>query len=263
MWKLVLPLLLFLLTMCAQPVAAASVGRQAGNWAVFGASGSGKSTFVRELVREYQRRVPFGVIFAPTEELSELAGKKEYVSPARQMLNYDAATLQGLHRRFGWIHYEVAPSQHTKQFVHQALEPMWKLGKFETDKCQFVIVYLEGKNYVAKHRMAANSERAESEGRKFGIDIIKDFQRWASQGADAPDYAALSQVTRRVVLPTEELNARKRLLQEIPEARDPGVMLRPDRVNGWGGEMDIIDSLSGTKAQVLRRGDGSRVVKLL
>lgn len=234
----------------------AEMGRQAGNWGVVGASGSGKSTFVKSLLLEYKTRVPNAVIFAPTEEMRDLADYSVYVSPAMQAKGFDAGKLEQLYKARGWVHFEVPPSPDTKQFVHQALEPIWKLGKFDANQCHALVVYIEAKNYLRKGELPPNAERLESEGRKFGIDIIKDFQRWQSSGKDALDMAALSQITRRVVLPMQEKNARDRVLTECAGVRDPAEMQRPE--NGFGGEMDILDSLRGKKAEVRREKNGSR-----
>jgi hypothetical protein len=249
---------LTLITACFLPSKgfADIMGRQAGNWGVVGASGSGKSTFVKGLLLEYKARVPNAIIFAPSEEMKQIADYSVFVSAAMQQKGFDPAKLEALYRKRGWVHFEVPPSRFTKSFVEQALEPIWKFGTFEAQKCHFLVVYIEAKNYLRKGTVIGNTERLESEGRKFGIDIIKDFQRWQSSGKDALDLAALSQVTRRVVLPTEELNARKRILEECSGTRDPGNMQRPE--NGFGGEMDILDSLRGKKAEVRRESDGSR-----
>lgn len=248
---------LALITACfLPPKGFADMGRQAGNWGVVGASGSGKSTFTKGLLLEYKARVPNAVIFAPTEEMKQLADYSVFVSAAMQQKGFDPVKLEALYRARGWVHFEVPPSPHTKSFVHQALEPLWKIGKFEADQCHALVVYIEAKNYLRKNNLPPNSERLESEGRKFGIDIIKDFQRWQSSGPDALDMAALSQITRRVVLPMQELNARKRVLVECAGVRDPALMQRPE--NGFGGEMDILDSLRGKKAEIRRESDGSR-----
>jgi hypothetical protein len=240
-----------------------TAGRQAGNWGVVGSSGAGKSFYVKGLVKEYMKRVPYGVIFAPSPEMSELVGRAEYAGLTEQSKNYSPEALYKLYKAHGWLHFETPPTKHTRDFVHQVLEPIWKFGKMGTTQCEFVIVYIEAKNYLVKNRMPGNSERAESEGRKFGFDIIKDFQKWTSPGRDAPDWSALSQVTRRVVFPTDDVNARDNILSAMPQMRDPFNMERPDRKRGLGGEMDIYDSLEGVKAEVHRRADGSRWVQVM
>jgi hypothetical protein len=253
---------LTLLTACFMPSKglADNMGRQAGNWGIVGSSGSGKSTFVRSLLLEYKARVPNGIIFAPSEEMREIANYSAFVSPAMQTKNLDPNKLEQLYRAHGWVHYEVPPNRNTMNFIHHALEPVWKLGKFDTEQCHCVIVYIEAKNFLRKGSLPEghNAERLESEGRKYGIDLIKDFQRWQSSGKDALDLAALSQITRRVVLPTQEQNARKRILQECEGVRDPATMQRPS--GGFGGELDILDSLRGKKAEIRREPDGTRIL---
>jgi hypothetical protein len=228
--------------------------RQAGNWLIVGASGTGKTFFLQSLVPEYKRRVPLGVVINSTKQLSQFCDHKEYVSLERQKQRYAPDKLAALIRRHGWVHFEVAPMEGKDKlaFLESLYEAVFSLGVEETDHCEIVVIVDEARLYLTKRQMPFWAKRCEAEGRKFGIDLVKADQRYGSADADVVDHSAVVQITRLLVFGASEGNQRKRLMTMIPTMPDPITFERPVTTKGWGGDYVVSDYVRGASVMVKR-----------
>jgi hypothetical protein len=228
--------------------------RQAQNWLIVGASGSGKTEYAKRLIAAYKPRARFGVIINSTSQLSEYANRKEYVSLETLKNHFDPVRLSKLIRASGWIHFEVTGVDTPEKFafLESLFEAVWLLGKMDTTQCECVVIADEARLVFRKHRMGFWAKRLEAEGRKFGIDIIKIDQRFGAQDNDTTDMAARIQITRLVVFPTSDRNQRKALQNMGAPIPDPITLERPIPKEKLGGEYVVSDYLRG-QAWVQRR----------
>ncbi len=233
-------------------------GRQAGNWLLVGASGTGKTHFLRSLVPEYKRRVQYGVIINSTKQLSQFANHREYVSLEAQKQHYSPGKIAALIRRHKWVHFEVAPMEGKEKlaFLNAIYEAVFSLGVEETSRCEIVVIVDEARLYLTKNAMPFWAKRCEAEGRKFGIDLVKADQRYGSKDADVIDHAAVVQITRLVVFGATEPNQRARLQTMIPMMPDPIDLERPVPKKGWGGDYVVSDYVRGESVLFKRDPNG-------
>jgi hypothetical protein len=228
--------------------------RQAQNWLIVGASGSGKTEYAKRLIKSYKPRARFGVILNSTSQLSEFVRHKEYVSLEKLKKSYSPAMLASLIKAHGWVHFEI-PGVDTPEkfaFLESLFEGVWNLGVMDTARCECVVIADEARLVFRKHRMGFWAKRLEAEGRKFGIDLVKIDQRFGAQDNDTTDMAARIQITRLVVFPTSDPNQRKALMNMGVPMPDPISLERPIPAQKLGGEYVVSDYLRG-RAWVQRR----------
>jgi hypothetical protein len=232
--------------------------RQAFNGLVIGASGSGKTHFTDDLIEAFKPRARHLVIVNTSKQLSQHCVHHVVVTEDKLEVNYDPAKLADLIRFYKSVHFEVSSNRKNKAFMDCLSEAIWQLGKMDTDSCEVLYVLDEARYFVGKQSMCVKHERLESEGRKFGIDIIKLTQRITSSDWDALNHAAINQVTRFFVFPLSEQNQRDRIISMMPEAPDPATLQRPDPAKSLPGEYIVWDYLKSEGAHIVRLPDGSR-----
>ncbi|GEM45313.1 ATP-binding protein [Deinococcus cellulosilyticus] len=229
------------------------------NWLILGSSGSGKTYYLNMLLEEFRSHVRYLVVVNSTRQLQQHCAHHEYVSNADLDKQYSPEMLANLIRAKGSIHFEVAPSKKAKAFLNSLSEAVMSLGVFEAESLQVLVVVDECQNYVSKQCYSEGWNRIETEGRKFGIGVMKATQNITSTGQTAIEPDAVKQVTRLVVFPLSEVNQRRRILEWYPEMTDPGDLKMPDLANGWGPEYLIRDRPTGRADRLTRQPDGSRI----
>lgn len=237
------------------------MSRQANNWLVVGASGSGKTYYIQQLVAAHEGRYQHLVVVSPDNTLADRCAHAEEVGIDELSRAYDPAKLAALIRHYRTVHFEVTPAAGpTEQFMDALGRACMLLGEKDTDECRVLLVVLEARNYLAKNTVEPSSGmgRVEAEGRKFGVDIIKEAHRFQSTGNDALDRTTIYNITRVAVFPISDLPTRERVQTTWPALPDPGELARPDVGRGWGGEYLIYDALTGEGARICRNQDGTR-----
>jgi GTPase SAR1 family protein len=232
--------------------------RQAQNWLVIGASGGGKTHFVNDLLEGYKARARYLVIVNTSKQLSEHCNHCEDITEEKLELPYEPTKLAELIRVHGSVHFEVSSNSKNKAFMERLSQAIWLLGKMDTEHCEVLYVIDEARYFVGKQSMCKGHERLESEGRKFGFDIIKLTQRITSSDWDALNHAAINQVTRFCIFPLSEQNQRDRIMAMMPDAPDPATLQRPEPSQKLPGEYIVWDYLKSEGAHVVRAPDGSR-----
>ena len=239
------------------------MSRQANNWLVVGASGSGKTHYIQQLVTALEGRYRHLVVVSPDNTLADRCRHHEEVGLDRLQQKYDPAKIAELVRHYRAVHFEITPGP-TEAFLDVLGQACMLLGQKGATDCRVLLVVLEARNYLAKNTVGASSGmgRVEAEGRRYGVDVIKETQRLQSTGADALDKVATYYATRVVVCPISDLRTRERVQEEWP-LPDPGELARPDVGKGWGGEYFVYDVLTGNGARIRRDPAGARYTEPL
>lgn len=239
------------------------MSRQANNWLVLGASGSGKTHYIQQLVAALAGRYRYLVVVSPDNTLADRCQHHEEVGLDRLLVDYDPRKVAALVQHYRSVHFEVVPGP-AEPFMDALGQACMLLGQKDAPDCRVLLVVLEARNYLAKNTVAPSSGmgRVEAEGRKYGVDVIKESQRLQSTGADALDKVATYYATRVVVCPISDLRTRERVQEEWP-LPDPGELARPDVDRGWGGEYYVYDVLTGRGARIRRDPAGARYTEPL
>ena len=232
--------------------------RQAFNGLVIGVSGGGKTHFTEDLIEAFKPRARHLVIVNTTKQLSKHCAHHEVVTEDKLEFPYGPAKLAELIRFHKSVHFEVSANRKNKAFLERLSQAIWLLGKMDTEDCEVLYVIDEARYFVGKQSMCLQHETLESEGRKFGIDIIKLTQRITSSDWDALNHAAINQVTRFFIFPLSEQNQRDRIMSMIPDAPDPASLQRPEPSSKLPGEYVVWDYLRSEGAHIVRSPDGSR-----
>ncbi len=231
-------------------------GRQYRNMLVAGASGSGKSHWVdNQLLPEMLPRCRYTVIINTTEELSHHCNHHEYVGEDKQLVAYDPAKLAELIRHHGRVHFEVAPGKNCPAFLETLGEALWMLGIYKTEYTEVLVVLDESHLYLSKKAMPSSFARLETEGRKFGFDLLKITQTLQSATGETISALALKQVNVYVVFNMNDFNDIKRITALFPGIQ-PDSFGRPE---SGPPEYGVRDAARGKTLIVKRDGHGGRV----
>lgn len=233
-------------------------GRGYLNMLVCGSSGSGKSHWVdQDLLPSMEGRYRHLVMINTTEELSQHCNHREYVGEEEQQRAYSPEAIAELIRFHKKVHFEVAAGENCKAFLETLGKALWLLGKYNTDVTEVLVVFDETHLFLAKKSMPSAFGRIETEGRKFGFDIIKITQTLQSTTGDTLSHLAIKQVNVLVVFQMADFNDRRRIQALFPTIPDPETFARPD--DGGLPEYAVRDTKRG-KTCVIRRDDhGGRV----
>jgi len=231
-------------------------GRQYRNILLLGASGSGKSHFAdHELIPGMEGRYRHMVIINTTEELSNHCAHREYVGEDQQLVAYDPAKLAELIRHYKTVHFEVAPGENCKAFLETLGQALWQLGKYNTEYTECLVVFDESHLYLSKRAMPRSFARLETEGRKFGFDLLKITQTLQSTSGETISHLAIKQVNVYIVFNMNDFNDIKRIQALFPQLPPPDSFGRPE---SGPPEYAVRDAARG-KALVMRRdGKGGR-----
>lgn len=233
-------------------------GRGYLNMLVCGSSGSGKSHWVdQDLLPALEGRARHLVMINTTEELSRHCAHREYVGEEQQQREYDVEGLAGLIRHHKRVFFEVAPGENCKRFLDTLGRALWLLGQYNTSVTECLVVYDETHLFLAKKSMPAAMARLETEGRKFGFDLIKITQTLQSTTGETLSHLAIKQVNVLVVFNMTDFNDRKRIQSLFPSIPDPETFARPD--DGQAPEYAVRDSKRGRTVVIRRDGQGGRV----
>lgn len=237
------------------------MSRQAFNMFITGASGSGKTTYLHEVIRAGKNRCLFDICVNTSRQLSEFYTHRYYLGSEQLSKRYDPAKLADLIRAQRSIHFEVAPGDGVYEFMDSLGQACMSLGQFETRYGLVRITVDEAQNFLPKHNMPPGMKRVEAEGRKFGVDIIKVTPVFGSTGDDTVDSAAYKQATRVAIFPMGEQRQRERVMQTWPEIPDPGTFKYPDPQTKRPGEYAVYDRLTGRGVVARLAPDGSRYLE--
>ncbi|THF88473.1 hypothetical protein E7T09_04510 [Deinococcus sp. KSM4-11] len=233
-------------------------GRDYRNILVCGGSGSGKSHFVdNELLPAMLPRTRYAVAVNTTEELSQHFTHREYVGEEQQKKTYSEEAIADLIRHHKRVHFEVAAGENCTQFLETLGRALWTLGVYNTEFTEVLVVFDETHLFLPKRAMPKSFARLETEGRKFGFDILKITQTLQSATGDTLSHLAIKQVNVVIVFNLTDFNDRKRIQALFPSLPDPGEFARPD--DGGAPEYAVRDSKSGKNAVIRRDGHGGRV----
>lgn len=233
-------------------------GRGYRNMLVCGSSGSGKSHWVdKDLLPAMQGRYRHMVIINTTEELSSHCAHREYVGEEQQKVAYSKEAVAELIRFHKTVHFEVAPGENCLSFLEVLGEALWTLGEYNTDFTEVLVVFDETHLFLPKRAMPKAFARLETEGRKFGFDLVKITQTLQSPTGDTLSHLAIKQVNVLVVFNMTDFNDRKRIQGLFPDLPDPSTFARPD--DGGLPEYAVRDSKRGKTMVIRRDGQGGRV----
>lgn len=226
-------------------------GRGYRNMLVCGSSGSGKSHWVdKDLLPAMSGRYRHMVIINTTEELSSHCAHREYVGEEQQKRAYSPEAIAELIRFHKTVHFEVAAGENCKAFLETLGQALWTLGVYNTEYTEVLVVYDETHLFLPKKAMPSSMARLETEGRKFGFDLVKITQTLQSPTGDTLSHLAIKQVNVLVVFNMSDFNDRKRIQALFPDLPDPSSFARPD--DGGLPEYAVRDSKRG-KTVVIRR----------
>lgn len=233
-------------------------GRGYLNMLVCGGSGSGKSHWVdNDLLPAMDGRYRHMVMINTTEELSHHCRHREYVGEEEQQKSYDPEAIAALIRHHKRVFFEVAPGENCKAFLETLGRALWLLGKYNTQVTECLVVYDETHLFLPKKAMPSSMARLETEGRKFGFDLIKITQTLQSTTGDTLSHLAIKQVNVLVVFNMADFNDRKRIQSLFPSIPDPETLARPD--DGGPPEYAVRDAKRGKTVVIRRDGQGGRV----
>lgn len=236
-------------------------GRDYRNMLVCGSSGSGKSHFVdKDLLPAMEGRYRHLVVINTTEELSGHAHHREYVGEEQQKVAYDVGAIAALIRHHRRVHFEVAPGENCLAFLETLGEALWTLGAYNTEHTECLVVFDETHLFLPKRAMPKSFGRLETEGRKFGFDLIKITQTLQSPTGDTLSHLAIKQVNVLVVFQMSDFNDRKRIQALFPSIPDPEGFARPDDGQGLP-EYAVRDAKRG-KTCIVRRLDTDPTVRV-
>ncbi len=232
-------------------------GRGYLNMLVCGSSGSGKSHWVdKELLPAMQGRYRHMVMVNTTEELSGHCKYIGYVGEEQQQKTYDIKAIADLIRFHKTVHFEVAAGENCKAFLETLGQALWTLGVYGTEYTECLVVWDETHLFLPKKAMPSSMARLETEGRKFGFDLLKITQTLQSTTGDTLSHLAIKQVNVLVVFQMADLNDRQRI-QALFNIPDPETFARPD--DGGLPEYAVRDAKRGRTSIIKRDGKGGRV----
>lgn len=227
---------------------------------VCGSSGSGKSHWVdKELLPGMDGRYRHMVMINTTEELSHHCHHREYVGEEQQLKAYSVEGIADLIRFHKKVFFEVAAGDNCKAFLETLGKALWTLGKYNTDVTEVLVVYDETHLFLAKKSMPSSMARLETEGRKFGFDLVKITQALQSTTGETLSHLAIKQVNVLVVFNMADFNDRKRIQALFPSIPDPETFARPD--DGGPPEYAVRDAKRGKTVVIRRDGQGGRVAQ--
>jgi hypothetical protein len=235
-------------------------GRHHRNILVIGGSGSGKSHFGdHDLLPAILPRTEHLVVINTTEELSSHCAHREYVGEAEQRRDYDPARLAELIRHHRRVHFEVAPGENCERFLNTLGEAIWLLGEYNTALTRCTVALDEAHLFLSKRVMPKSFIRLETEGRKFGFDLVKFTQTLQSSTGETISHLAIKQVNVYVVFNLSDFNDIKRVGALFPNLPDPSTLARPN--DGGPPEYAVRDAARGQNIVIRRDGHGGRKVE--
>ncbi|GGJ56562.1 hypothetical protein [Deinococcus roseus] len=237
-------------------------GGQSPVFACIGQMGSGKSHYVRELIKSYQNPTPkylFLVVLNTSKEFSEFCAHKERFNKDRLKATYTPEALKALIQHYGSVHFEVPNfGQPLKPFLSALYQAIFELGEYEADGCRVLFVTDETPTFFNKMMYSLEANILCTESRKYGIHMVFAFQKIASTSVYTIHQMVLNAVNIWAIFPTTEVNNRKHIEATLSASiPDPGLLAMPIKDRA-GPEYIVIDRLHNRMGVVRRRPDNTR-----
>lgn len=236
------------------------------NMLVTGSSGGGKTEYIRALLRLLKGKFKYLVVLNTTDQLSEFCRAKVEVDSDALEKRYTPAGLAALIRRYVTVHFEFSADEEedgAKDFLSALGKAIRILGAKYSQVLEVLVVVDECQRFLSKAVIQRAWKIIETEGRKFGIGLIKATQQLASVDTDTIAPVVRRQTREVVVFPLSDDTERQRILKMFRGLPDPGELEFPDKVNGYPPEYIFYARISNKAVRMTRKPDGSRVPVLI
>ncbi len=231
------------------------------NVLVTGSSGSGKTEYIRRLLKRLEGKYRFLVVLNTTDQLGEFCKKRFEVDSDLAAKPFSAKKLEHLIRFYKSVHFECSfdeDEQGARDFLQSLGTAIRGLGVKDTRYLEVLVVVDECQRFLAKRVIQRAWKILETEGRKFGIGIVKATQQLASTDADTIAPVVRRQTRFVVVFPLSDEAERSRIMRLFSGLPDPGTLAFPDRARNLAPEYIAFDRMA-TRAVRMTRGSNGRV----
>lgn len=230
-------------------------GIEGHNRLILGSSGSGKSEHLKRVIVAYQDRTRYRVMLNTSREMRELFNHSEVLTMEQEAKTYNPQKLADLIAHHGSVHFECAAGPDIQNFVQALCEALFLLGEYDAECLICVLFADEVQRFFPKGGsgivpMAPAAVRLETEGRKFGLGVVKATQNLTNPDGLGLSIHALKQLTSVTVFCMVELNQQERVMKLFPALPNPGQLRRPDRVKGHPPEYFVLDVQLGRVLRV-------------
>lgn len=227
------------------------------NIGIFGSSGSGKSTFGRELVAQLLPHAEYYVSLNNSKEFSEFAFRHEYIGVEKASREWDWQKLALFIRHYRRVHFEVDASAPVR-FMDALAKAIKSLGEYDAQRMKVLFVVDEAQKYLSKAVVSKSQavQALEFEARKWGIVLVKLTPRLRSSSQDCISHESLTQCRQVWIFPMNaEVDREAAMDMGFP---DPQGLQYPDEEKNLPPEYFARDMTKGQTVAVKRRPDGSR-----
>lgn len=230
-------------------------GIEGHNRLILGSSGSGKSEYLKRVILAYQDRAEFRVMLNTSREMRELFAHSEVLTMEDEGKTYAPEKLAALIRHHGSVHFECAAGPQIAGFVEALCQALFLLGEYDADRLICVLFGDEIQRFFPKggsgiQPMPPAAVRLETEGRKYGLGVVKATQNLTNPDGLGLSIHALKQLTSVTVFCLVELNQQERVMRLFPAIPNPGQLRRPDRAKGHPPECVVLDVQLGRVLRV-------------
>jgi hypothetical protein len=236
------------------------------NILVTGSSGGGKTKWIEAFMRLLKGKYKYLVVLNTTDQLSEFCRAKVEVDSDALEKRYTPTGLAALIRRYVTVHFEFSADEEdagAKDFLSALGKAIKMLGVKYSNVLEVLVVIDECQRFLSKAVIQRAWKILETEGRKFGVGMIKATQQLASVDTDTIAPVVRRQTREVVIFPLSDDAERQRIMRMFPGLPDPGVLQFPDPVRGYAPEYIFYARISNKAVRMTRQANGSRVAVLI
>lgn len=232
-------------------------GKILPNIGIFGGAGSGKSSFGRELIVQLKPRFEYLVIVNNSEELSDLAVKREIITGEMAEADWNPERLAEFIRFYKAVHFEVLVARPVN-FMDALARAIKLLGVYDAQDGRVLFVVDECHKFMSKAVFAKSQavQAIDLELRKYGIGVIKITPRIQSTSMDAIAFEAVTQCRQWFVFPFNggpDIDAARKV--GFP---DPSSLRYPDPNKNLPPDYYAKDCTTGAILLITRDDNGNR-----